>query len=237
MRNILITNDDGIQADGLRRLAAAAASFGQIWVVAPDTERSALSHGITLREPLEVLPYEFPVQGVRAFSCSGSPADCVRVGGLSVMGAAPDLVLSGVNYNYNVASDVQYSATVGAAFEGAFQGWHSIAFSEGTDAHVVTDAYLEKVLEMLIDAPLGHGQIFNVNFPGCALDEYRGILENRTVSKGMVFRDHYNMIEERKDGGKRWMVEGVYTPEAEEGTDYRAVLDNYISIGIVNNVG
>ena len=237
MKNILITNDDGIQADGLLRLAKAAAAFGSVWVVAPRTERSGASHSISLRNSLEVMPYDFPVQGVRAFSCSGSPADCVRVGGLGVMPQTPDLVLSGINYNYNVASDVQYSATVGAALEGAFQGWHSIAFSEGTREHTVTDAYLEKVLEKLIDAPLKYGQIYNVNFPGCPLRECGGILENRTVSRGMVFKDHYNMLEELADGRKRWMVEGVYTPEAEEGSDYRAVLDGYISIGIVNNVG
>ena len=237
MRRILITNDDGIQSDGLIRLAAAAKDFGQVWVVAPHIERSAASHSISLRDSLTVYPVQFPVEGIEAFSCSGMPADCIRVGGLAVMPAAPDLVLSGINYNYNVASDLQYSATVGAALEGSFQGWRSIALSEGTEEHTVTDTYLKTVLAMLIDKPLADGQIFNVNFPGCPLTQYKGILTDRAVSKGMVFKDHYNMIEELEKGGKRWMVEGKHTPEAEEGTDYRAVLDGYISIGIVNNVG
>ena len=130
--NILITNDDGIEADGLIRLAEAAKEFGEVWVVAPKRERSAASHSITLRRHIDVYPHnDFPVEGVKAYHCSGKPADCVRVGALAVMPEKPDLVLSGINYGYNSATDIQYSATVGAAFEAAFQGIHAIALSEG----------------------------------------------------------------------------------------------------------
>ena len=98
MRRILITNDDGIDAGGLVRLTEAAKDFGEVWVVAPAHQRSAASHSITLREALYVKECDFPVSGVKAFSCSGLPADCVRVGSLSVMPCKPDLVLSGINY-------------------------------------------------------------------------------------------------------------------------------------------
>ena len=238
MRRILITNDDGIAADGLRRLAEAAADLGEVWIVAPDGQRSAASHSITLHTHLDIRPYDYPVPGVRAFTCTGMPADCVRAGVLRILPAKPDVVLTGVNYGYNLASDTQYSATVGAALEAAFQGIRAIALSEAAHpSHEATDRYLTPVLEELIDRPLGHGQIFNVNFPGGARGPCRGILRDRTVSRGMMYRDRYNILETLPDGGLRLMVEGQYNEDAEPGTDFRAIVDRYVSIGIVNNLG
>ncbi len=238
MRSILITNDDGIASEGLSRLAEAALRFGEVWVVAPSGQRSAASHCITLHRPIDVFPAEFPVSGVHAYSCSGMPADCVRVGSLSVMPVRPDLVLSGINYGYNAASDIQYSATAGAAFEAAFQGYRAIALSEqACPCHEAADAYLMQVLEMLIGRDPGPGRIWNVNFPGCPLAECGGILEDRAVSSGMFYRDHYNVLEELPGGGRRLMVEGVYNEDAEEGTDFRAVVEGYVSVGTVRNIG
>ena len=197
-RRILITNDDGIDSDGIARLAQAAKEFGEVWVVAPTHQRSAASHCITLREPIDVYPHDFPVKGVHAYSCSGTPADCVRVGGLSVMPAKPDVVLSGINFGYNVATDI---------------------------------------LKEYIDVRLGHGRIVNVNFPGCPLSGFKGILRDRKTSHDSLFHDHYNVIGELENGGLRYMIEGVHNEQAEEGTDFRAVVENYISIGIVSNVG
>ena len=194
MRRILITNDDGITADGLIRLAAAAQKYGEVWVVAPDAQRSAASHSITLHSHIDVYPHDFPVAGVHAFSCSGTPGDCVRVGSLNVMPQKPDAVLSGINYGYNVASDIQYSATAGGAFEAAFQGYTAISLSEqACPCHEVTDAFLDQILTELIDRRPDTGQIWNVNFPGCPLAECKGILRDRRVSRGMFYRDPYNV--------------------------------------------
>ena len=238
MRSILITNDDGIDSDGLRRLAEAARDFGEVWITAPESQRSAASHSITLHAAIDVIPCEYPVKGVHASICSGTPADCVRVGSLHLMPRKPDIVLSGINYGYNTATDVQYSATVGAAMEGAFQGSRAIALSEGALwRHEVTDHYLYEVLEELIDAPLGYGQVFNVNFPCCALSSCRGILRKRKVSHGMMYRDSYRVLERLPKNGVRLMVDGSYNEEAEPGTDFRAVVDGYVSIGIVSNIG
>ena len=144
MKKILITNDDGIQSDGLIRLATMATELGEVWVVAPDGQRSAMSHSITLRDSFDAWEVEFPVAGVHAYACSGTPADCVRIGVLNIVPGKPDHVFSGINYGYNMASDLQYSATVGAAFEAAFQKIHTIAFSEGSsEVHEVTDRYLK----------------------------------------------------------------------------------------------
>lgn len=236
-RKILITNDDGIESDGIARLAEAAKEFGEVWIVAPESQRSAASHSITLRHPIDVLPHDFPVEGVHAFSCSGTPGDCVRVGSLNIMPVKPDVVLSGINFGYNVASDIQYSATAGAAFEGEFQGYLSIALSEGINGcHEVTDRYLKEILAELLEKPYEPGYIWNVNFPQCKLDECKGILRDRIVSRKAFYTDRYRAVEEFANGGVSLMVDGLFSPEAEELTDFGAILDNYVAVGRVRNL-
>lgn len=236
-KTILITNDDGIDSDGIIRLATAAKDFGVVYVVAPDGERSAASHSITLRHEINIYNHDFPVDGVHAFSCSGTPADCIRVGSLAVMEEKPDIVLSGINFGYNVATDVQYSATVGAALEGAFQGIKSISLSEGANSrHEVTDFYLHDILEELIKEEYLPGYIHNVNFPECKLSECKGVLSDRKISAHSIYVDSYRKVESLKDGGASYMVEGKYTPVAESGTDYEAILSNYVSIGLVKTL-
>ena len=236
MRKILITNDDGIQSDGIIRLAKMATKLGEVWIVAPDSQRSAMSHSITLRHSIEAWKVDFPVVGVKAFACNGTPADCVRIGTLNIVPGKPDAIFSGINYGYNMASDLQYSATAGAAFEGAFQKIHTIAFSEGAnERHETTDKYLYEIAERLLDMPLGLNQIWNVNFPECKLEEGPGILWDRTVSTDDFYVDRY--IESKLDDGRTsYMVEGIRHYEAEEGTDLRAILDNYVSVGVVINI-
>lgn len=233
---ILITNDDGIESDGIRRLAETAKEFGEVWVVAPESQRSAASHSITLRHPIDVHPFQL-MEGVHAFSCTGTPGDCVRVGILNIMPEKPDIIMSGINFGYNVASDIQYSATAGAAFEGEFQGILSIAFSEGMNGcHEVTDKYLKEIMTELIDKPYVPGQIWNVNFPHCKAGECKGILRDRKVSRKSFYTDRYKAVEEFSNGGVSLMVDGIFSPTTEEGTDIGAVLDNYISIGVVKNI-
>lgn len=232
----LITNDDGIKADGLVRLVREAVKFGEVWVVAPDGERSAASHSITLHRAIDVYPYDFGIEGVRAFACSGTPGDCVRVGSIGIMPYKPDVVLSGINFGYNTATDIQYSATAGAAFEAAFQGYTGIALSEGRKCHEVTDHYLYDILEECIAVKPDDQRIINVNFPECPLAECKGVLRDRRVSRSMLFRDGYQLLENLSDGGMRFMVDGMYQEIAEEGTDLRAVLDGYVSVGTVRNI-
>ena len=235
MRKILITNDDGIQAGGLIRLAMAAQQFGEVTVIAPDSERSANSHKITIRDPITVREADFPVEGVVAYESTGTPVDCVRFGLLNFVHGA-DLVLSGINRGYNSGTDIQYSATVGAALEAACVGVHAIALSEGFgDCHEVTDDYLKDIIADLMDRPLAYNQIWNVNFPDCRLYECKGIIENRTVAGNSFYRDEY--VEERcEDGSIRLCVHGTYYEDAADGTDVRAIIDRYVSVGIVNNL-
>lgn len=236
MRKILITNDDGIDSDGIVRLARVAVELGEVWVVAPDSQRSAMSHSVTLRHSIEAWKVDFPVPGVHAYACDGKPADCVRIGVLNIVPGKPDHVFSGINYGYNVASDLQYSATAGAAFEAAFQKVHTIAFSEDAcEMHEVTDRYLKEIMAELLDKPLAINQIWNVNFPGCRLSECKGILRDRKVSTDDFYKDRYieTMISDERIS---YMVEGIRNYDASEGTDLKAILDNYVSVGIATNI-
>ena len=236
MRRILITNDDGIDAEGIYKLVKESVHFGEVWVIAPDSQRSTTSHCITLRDHIDIFPYDMGISGVRAFTCSGTPADCVRVGSIAVMDEKPDIVLSGINYGYNTATDMQYSGTAGAAFEGAFQGYPSIAFSEGTEYQDISSKYLHDILDEYIDMEFRKGYILNVNFPDCPLSEFKGILRNRALSESMIYKDGYKLVEKLENGGRRYRVDGQYREIAEDGTDLRAVFDNYISIGYVANI-
>lgn len=235
MKRILITNDDGILSPGIIRLAEAARDFGEIVVVAPETEQSAKSHSITIRQTLTVIPRPFPVPGVTAWSCDGTPSDSVRMALAYILPEPPDLVLSGINYGFNVATDIQYSGTVGAAMEAAHEGIPAIALSEPHDPdHSVTDRYLAQVLADLIDCRPGRDAIVNVNFP---LGTCKGILTGRTVSAGTLYRFRFVPSEKQPDGSVILTSEACPDETCEEGTDMKAVLDQYISIGIVKNVG
>ena len=128
--NILITNDDGINAQGIAVLARAAAEFGQVTLVAPARQCSAMSHRITLGRPLRLEQVDFPVPQVEAYSLDGTPADCVKAALDAILTERPDVVLSGINHGYNVGFDVAYSGTVGAAMEALMNGISAIALSQ-----------------------------------------------------------------------------------------------------------
>lgn len=238
MKKILITNDDGIDSNGIKKLAKAALKFGQVTVIAPDGQRSAASHSITLRESMTVYEdKDFGVEGVVAYKTSGSPADCVRFGIRNFVKDV-DVVFSGINNGYNIGSDIQYSATVGAAMEAATSRIPAIAFSQSFDddgPHDVTDKYLEAVIEELLEAPLEDNQVWNVNFPNVELSDFKGILRDRSVARNSFFVDSYTE-EKLPDGGLRLMVHGDRNELTKEGTDFKAILDGYISIGKINNL-
>ena len=236
MRKILITNDDGIYAQGLVRLAQCAKKFGEVWVVAPESQRSGASHSVNLHSPIEAWRVAFPVEGVTAYACTGMPADCVRIGVLNIVPGKTDYVFSGINYGYNVASDIQYSATAGAAFEASFQKVQAIAFSEDAlELHEIADRYLEEIMGKLMEIPHGVNQIWNVNFPGCRLEECRGILWDRKVSQGEFYKDRYNETA-ISDERTAYMVEGIRNWQAEDNTDLGAILNGYVSVGLVTNI-
>ena len=237
-RLILITNDDGIHSKGLERLAGIASAFGRVWVVAPDGQRSAASHSITFHHPLDVFPCDYPVRGVRAFTCSGTPADCARIGILHLLPEKPDVLLSGINFGYNMASDIQYSGTVGAALEAAFLGVHAIAVSYGNfsfNATDIVDRYLPGLLEEYMEKPLPANQIWNINFPDCAAEECMGIMRNAVMNTEHFYDDRY--LKEKVDG-KTWSVTNIALRKwnGPEHSDLYAVCRKYIAVGTVTNL-
>ena len=235
MKRILITNDDGILAGGIIRLAEAACAFGEVTVIAPAAERSGLSRSITIRKPIDLVPHAFPVPGVTAWACSGTPSDCVRIGLEYLLPHKPDLVLSGINAGFNTGDDIPHSATTGAAFEAVHLGVPAIAFSEPFEpVPEVTARYLPGILSDLMNQGPGRDAVFNVNFPAAPC---RGILTGRTVSFGSMFRTRYRLLEKLPENGLRLETDNTPDPGCEEGSDYRAVQDHYISVGIVKNIG
>lgn len=232
---IMVVNDDGIESGGIRRLAGMAAKLGEVWVVAPRHQCSAMSHCITVRGSLHVKEEEFPVPGVKAYSVDGTPADCVKVWIKHLLPDKPDIVFSGINCGYNVGADILYSGTVGAAMEALLNGIPAIAFSEergGSGA--AADTYLLPVVRKLLTRETGEDEIWNVNFPGCPLEELRGIRENRILDKLPFFQDDYR-VEERGDKTFCLFVSGKAAQTAGKGTDMEAVLERFISIGKIRN--
>ena len=235
-KKILITNDDGIDALGLKILVNTAKKFGDVTVIAPDGQRSASSHHCIFGKPLVIKEFDYGVEGVNAYSCSGTPADCARAGILKLMDPKPDIVLSGINDGYNISSDIQYSGTVGAAMESVFNGVPAIAISQGSfKSSEVTEHYLYDLLKEYIDKPLMHNQIWNINFPDCKLEDCKGILRDRVVAMDKFYNDDFK-VEDNGDGSYFYtgITERIW--EASEGTDLHAVANNYISVGIVTNI-
>lgn len=230
---ILIVNDDGIRAEGIEHLARLALQLGEVWVVAPKSQCSAMSHRITLFQEIEVRPEAYPVEGVRAYSVGGTPADCVKVALEYLMPKRPDVVFSGINAGFNTGVDILYSGTVGAAMEALVSGIRSFAFSNRAYASFETvDAYLLPLIQQMLEKKLPMDRIWNVNFPGCSLKECKGVLWDRVPAGHQFYLDGYQR-KDREDGSFTLTSEGIMIDQAEEGTDIRAVLDGFVSVGTV----
>ena len=185
---ILITNDDGIDALGLRLLAEWAKKLGEVTIVAPKKEQSAKSHAIELAKPVEIKKVGF-MDGITAYAMDSTPADCVRFG---VVGLKQkyDLVLSGVNKGENVGIDVVYSGTIGAVFEAVRYGLPSVAFSAFCDGQEAAAKYFDEVYEYILKNKLFEANlIYNVNIPKKA----RGI--RMTYEGSQYYSDHFVKLE------------------------------------------
>jgi 5'-nucleotidase len=210
---ILISNDDGIHAPGIRALAARLADLGEVWVVAPDGNRSAMSHAITLDHPLRAIETQ-----PRWWAIDGTPADCVYLGMLEILPRKPDLVVSGINDGYNLGSDFFYSGTVAAAVEAAIRGCPAFAISlergapEGLRpaadfAHALAHAILVEGL------PGGSGALLNVNVPNHG--PLRGYRWTRLGQR--LYRDQ---VEKRTDPrGRRYFWIGGPALPSGDGPD------------------
>ncbi len=172
--NLLLVNDDGISSPSLYALAAAFSRNHVVTVVAPEGNRSAIGHGITLRAPIFAHRIDYPL-GVAAWAVSGTPADCTRLGLLNLAPGPVDLVISGPNRGHNAASDLLYSGTVAAALEAAMLGVKAIALSTpiGADDQQTIETFIS--LYGLLDLENDFDQVLNINLPDLPLTEIRGL--------------------------------------------------------------
>jgi 5'-nucleotidase len=228
---ILVTNDDGIHGGGLVALEEIARSLSDdVWVVAPDEERSGAGHSLTLSNPIRYRKIE-----ARRFEVTGTPTDWVIMAVRKILPGMPDVVFSGVNRGRNIADDVTYSGTIAAAMEGTALGIPSIAFSQASGIHdngktfAVARKHGPAIAKSLAAMNFGPGVLVNVNFPDCRVDEVKGIEITRQGKRDQKFID----VEERLDrrGEKyHWITFGEESKAPPVGTDIWAIENKYISV-------
>lgn len=223
----MLTNDDGVQALGIRTLARHLRQAGHdLIIIAPDSQRSAASHSITLRHDLRL-----KVLAENEYSVDGTPVDCVVLATQKILKEPPDLVISGINAGQNMGEDVLYSGTVAAALEASLFGYKAIAVSinsyEGKNFDTAA-GWMVKLLELGVDSLIPNRGILNVNFPNVIPDAIQGI---RLTNTG--HRKYYNFItvlEEKEDGFIYRIGGDLPEWEIQKGTDAEAIAENYISI-------
>ncbi len=231
---ILLTNDDGYHAPGLKVLEDIAATLSDdVWIVAPADEQSGAGHSLTITRPLRVREH-----GDRRFAVAGTPTDAVMMALARIMkDTPPDLILSGVNRGANLAEDVTYSGTVSATMEGALAGVRSIALSQAYAREGMGDvvpfeaaaAWGEKVLRPLIDAPLAPRTLVNINFPATAAADVRGV---RVVAQGLRDYGRLQIVTNRDPRGYdyHWFGLGPAIETPAHSTDLEAVHDGFIAV-------
>ncbi|MCF3642124.1 5'/3'-nucleotidase SurE [Rhizobium sp. TRM95111] len=228
---ILLTNDDGIHAEGLATLERIARVLtDDVWIVAPETDQSGLAHSLTLSEPLRLRKVS-----EKHFALRGTPTDCVIMAVREVLDVKPDLVLSGVNAGANMADDVTYSGTIAGAIEGTLQGIKSMALSQAyqySGGRVlpweVVETHAPDLIRRLIDVDLPDGTFFNLNFPNCGPEDVKGI---EVTSQGKL--DFGLTIDERADGRGfpyYWLRFGERRGDFRAGTDIHALKNDHISV-------
>lgn len=238
--NLLLSNDDGIFSLGIRTLANTLVAAGHhVTVVCPDRERSATGHGLTLHKPIRAEQIESVFQAdIKAWACSGTPSDCVKLALGALLEQPPDMVLSGINHGSNLGTDVLYSGTVSAAMEGAIEGIPSVAFSltsfSGQDFQPAAN-FAKTLVHHLDQNPLPQPVLLNVNVPAVPQEAIAGITITR---QGL--RRYIDQFEKRIDprGKTYYWLAGELLEEVEDSpdlaemipTDVQANRQNYITI-------
>jgi 5'-nucleotidase len=223
MLRILVTNDDGYRSEGIKALADALAPFGDVTIVAPTTEASAIGHALTLRRPLRLEHI-----GDRMYAVDGTPTDCVNIAVTQIFKGLPDLVVSGINKGWNLGDDVTYSGTVAGALEGALLGIAALAVSlRGATEYDFSNAAqaAAAVTRAMLQDPLPARTFLNVNVPRGQPKGYRVTVQAK--------RNHITSVAERHDPKNKpyyWIEEGQDDWEPHDRSDYQAVRDGYVSV-------
>jgi len=227
---ILLTNDDGYNAPGILALYETLRSHHEVMLVAPDRERSAVSHGITLNEPMRIDRVKLK-NGSEGYSITGKPADCIKLGLSEFYTSPPDLVISGINPGSNTGININYSGTVGAAREAALNGILGIAVSIYKKRMVIDFSgiaqFVAQIVNKIYNYSLPLGTFLNINAPDIPINEVRGIKITRQASDNLS-----TQFKKRVDPRNKsyYWYDGVDKVEGEDNTDVNALFRNYISI-------
>ena len=229
--NILLTNDDGIFSEGIRALYESLKKIGNVTIVAPDTERSAVGHAITLSDPLRVKKI---TRGDKFFgyATTGTPADCVKLAIRAILKKRPDLVVSGINLGPNVGYSVLYSGTVSGATEGAILGIPSFAISLATftnpDYSFAAEFAQKFAKKILKHNNLPKGTLLNVNIPAVEKKRIKGV---RIVKQsGQAIEERFDKREDPRKRVYYWLTGEIIKSDAKEDADIETIRRNYISI-------
>jgi len=228
---ILITNDDGIFAPGLRTLISVMQHLGDILVIAPDKPMSGMGHAVTISTPLRVHKLKSE-EGYSEYSCNGTPADCVKLGHKAILGRKPDLVVSGINHGSNASVNVLYSGTMAAVIEGAMENIPSIGFSLDDYSYSADfskcEPYIKFIAENVLKSGLPEYTCLNVNIPSVNGSPIKGI---KIARQAMAYWDE--KFDQRQDPHMRdyfWLT-GVFRNRDEaEDTDEWALRNNYVAV-------
>ncbi|MGO4289924.1 5'/3'-nucleotidase SurE [Chitinophaga sp. RAB17] len=230
-RVILVTNDDGITAPGIRALIEAVKPLGKVVVVAPDSPQSGKGHAITIGTPLRLNQVDI-FEGIEAWQCSGTPVDCVKLARDKILHGKPDICVSGINHGANHSINVIYSGTMSAAMEAAIEGIPSVGFSfleYSYDADFTLPKKVAyQVTRRMLESDLPPGTLFNVNIPIVSEQEFKGLKISRQADAKWV-----EEFDERRDPhGKKyyWLTGEFKNRDTGEDTDVWALDNNYASI-------
>lgn len=228
---ILITNDDGIFAPGLRKLIEIARKIGKVVVVAPDSPMSGMSHAITVKTPLRLRKHT-EEKDYLEYSCNGTPVDSMKLGEKVVLSEKPDIVLSGINHGSNASVNIVYSGTMAAVLEASIDGLPAIGFSLLDYSHTAdfsaVDDFITKIVLAVLENGLPEGTCLNVNIPAVKKEEIRGIKVCRQA-KGR-WEEEFDKRVDPHDRDYFWLTGVFKNGDAAKDTDSWALANNYISI-------
>jgi 5'-nucleotidase len=227
---VLLTNDDGIHARGLWALYKQFAGEHEVTVIAPDRERSAVGHGITLNEPLRST-YVRVNGDYKGYAVSGTPADCIKLGVLEILDERPDIVISGINQGINVGANINYSGTVAAAKEASLYGMTAIAVSiQGTDTKRFEDTayFIEALSKKAFENGLPFGTFLNVNIPNMPVKKTAGLRFSRQGVK--LFSEYFEKRIDPRNRTYYWQGSDSMPLDQSPHLDSADICDNFISI-------
>ncbi len=229
---ILITNDDGISAPGIKALIEVCQKIGDVIVIAPDSPQSGQGHAITLESPLRIHKSTiFP--GVEAYECSGTPVDCVKIAKhIIIKERVVDLCVSGINHGSNAATNILYSGTMSAAMEASLEGINSIGFSLLDYRHEANfeeaKPYIETIIQHVLNNGMTAGNLYNVNIPKLTKEEIKGIKICRQADAR--WKEDYTEATDPRGKKYYWLTGSFVNEDYGDDTDVAALVDGYISI-------